>query len=62
VCGRVDQCSPLRREVGDDVDADTAPWGAALSWTTAREDVRSVALQPSVGVPSLVPLVGDRQQ
>jgi hypothetical protein len=36
--------------------------GAALSWTTAQEDVRSVALQPNVGVPSLAPLVGDREQ
>jgi hypothetical protein len=36
--------------------------GAVLSWTTAQEDVRSVALQPSVGVTSLAPLVRDRQQ
>ena len=35
--------------------------GAALSWTTAQENVRSVDLQPYVGVPSLVQLVGDRK-
>jgi hypothetical protein len=36
--------------------------GAVLSWTTAQEDVRSVALQPSVGVTSFAPRVADRQQ
>jgi hypothetical protein len=36
--------------------------GAVLSWTTAQEDVRSVALRPNVGVASLAPLVGDREQ
>jgi hypothetical protein len=34
----------------------------ALGATTAQEDVRSVALRPNVGVPSLAPLVGDREQ
>jgi len=30
--------------------------------TTITEDVRGVALRPNVGVPSLIPLVGDRGQ
>jgi hypothetical protein len=34
----------------------------ALCGTTAQEDVRSVALRPNVGVPTLAPLVGDREQ
>jgi hypothetical protein len=34
----------------------------ALCGTTAQEDLRSVAMQPKVGVPSLALLVGDRQQ
>jgi hypothetical protein len=34
----------------------------ALCATTAQEDLRSVALRPTVGVPSLAPLVGDREQ
>jgi hypothetical protein len=34
----------------------------ALCGTTAQDDVRSVALRPNVGVPSLAPLVGDREQ
>jgi hypothetical protein len=33
----------------------------ALCGTAAREDVRSVASRPDVGVPSLDPLVGDRE-
>jgi hypothetical protein len=32
-----------------------------LCGTTAQEDVRGVALRPNVGVPSLAPLVGDRE-
>jgi ribonucleotide monophosphatase NagD (HAD superfamily) len=34
----------------------------ALCGTTAQEDVRSLALRPSVGVSSLAALVGDRQR
>jgi hypothetical protein len=34
----------------------------ALCGTTAHEDVRRVALRPNVGVASLAPLVGDREQ
>jgi hypothetical protein len=53
--------------IGDDVDADK-PMGAgltsilALCRTAAQEDVRSVALRPNGSVPSLDPLVGDREQ
>jgi hypothetical protein len=52
--------------IGDELDADYSPMGAgltsilALCGTTAQ-DVRSIALRPSVGVPSLPLLVGDRQ-
>jgi hypothetical protein len=34
----------------------------ALCGTTAQEDLRSVALRSTVGVPSLAPLIGDREQ
>jgi hypothetical protein len=34
----------------------------ALCGTTAQEEVRSVASQHNLGVPSLAPLVGDREQ
>jgi hypothetical protein len=34
----------------------------ALCGTTAQEDLRRVALRPTVGVPSLATLVGDGEQ
>jgi hypothetical protein len=53
--------------IGDDVDADK-PHGRGADEhpracaTIAQVDVRSLAVRPNVGVLSLGPLVGDRDQ